>query len=337
MQNKITSALRYVLILGIGLGLLWLSFRGINLKATLSEFNAIDYGWLSISILVSVVAFYSRAFRWNLMLRPLGHHPSISNTMNALMVGYLANLAVPRLGEITRCGTLNRTEKVPFDLLLGTVIVERLLDVICLAVCMLLTTVIEHDRLWGFIAENILQPAQGKLDWVARPSGLLVMGALVIVFFMVLRSLWSRKSGESGDGKIRRMMKGILEGIRSVRRIDRKGAFLFHTVFIWSCYFLMSYTCFKALPATAGLGWQAGLFVLVVGGMGMSAPVQGGIGTYHLLVSRGLGLYGLIPLHGMAFATLMHTTQTLLVIVMGGVSILLITFQQPRISPHENA
>jgi uncharacterized protein (TIRG00374 family) len=336
LKKKLTTALRYILILGFGIGLLWLSFRGVNLSATWNEFKSINYGWLGISIFVSVIAFYSRAIRWNLLLHPLNYKPALSNTMNALMVGYLANLAVPRLGEVTRCGTLNRTEKVPFEKLLGTVIVERVLDVICLAVCMVMTTIIEHDRLWGFLYDNILEPAHQKLSNLSQPSGVLIGLVLLLIFvFLILKLL--KKKPEGRSGKIQNLLKGILEGIRSVRHINRKGEFLFHTIFIWFCYFLMSYTCFKALPATAGLGWQAGLFVLVVGGMGMSAPVQGGIGTYHLLVSRGLGLYGLIPLHGMAFATLMHTTQTLLVILMGGISILLITFQHPRTTPHENA
>jgi uncharacterized membrane protein YbhN (UPF0104 family) len=105
---------------------------------------------------------------------------------------------------------------------------------------------------------------------------------------------------------------------------------LFHTVLIWFMYFLMSYTCFKALPATAELSWQAGLFVLVVGGMGMAAPVQGGIGAYHLLVSRGLILYGLTLVHGLAFATLMHTSQTLLVILMGGIAMLLVSLKTDK-------
>ena len=260
--------------------------------------------------------------------------------MNALMAGYLANLAIPRLGEITRCGTLNRTAKVPFEILLGTVIVERVLDVLCLAACMLLTAWVEHDRLWSFILTNLIEPVQQKLHFGSLFMLLMLIGsvlALLTVFILRKYLIKGSRKTKNSDSKFYRMLTGILDGLRSVRKIEQKGAFVFHTFFIWFCYFLMSYTCFKALPATADLGWQAGLFVLVVGGMGMSAPVQGGIGTYHLLVSRGLGLYGLIPLHGMAFATLMHTTQTLLVIIIGGISILLITFQQPTRATHENA
>ena len=114
MQKKLTAILRYALLLFIGMMLLWLAFRGIDVRSTLNEFRNIDYGWLSVSILVSVIAFFSRARRWNLLIHPLGYRPQLTDTSNALMVGYLANLAVPRLGEVTRCGSLNRTSKVPF-------------------------------------------------------------------------------------------------------------------------------------------------------------------------------------------------------------------------------
>lgn len=336
MQKKLTAILRYAFLLVIGMMLLWLAFRGIDVRSTLNEFRNIDYGWLGVSILVSVIAFFSRARRWNLLIHPLGYRPLLTDTSNALMVGYLANLAVPRLGEVTRCGSLNRTSKVPFEMLIGTVIVERVLDVICLGSCLILTAWMEYDLLGDFLITNIFNPLQQKFSgWLSIKVIVTTTVILATIIFLMVKKSKTR-TNDGKPSKIKSMISGILHGLRSARKVDRKAEFFFHTVFIWFLYFLMSYTCFKALPATAELNWEAGLFVLVVGGMGMSAPVQGGIGAYHLLVSRGLLLYGMTTVHGLAFATLMHTSQTLLVIFMGSISMILVSLKAAKSTGHGN-
>jgi uncharacterized membrane protein YbhN (UPF0104 family) len=256
-----------------------------------------------------------------MLIEPLGYKPSLSNTSAALMIGYLANLAVPRLGEVTRCGTLNRSEKIPFNSLLGTVIIERIIDVLCLLICILLVAMTEYDRLGNFLSKNIFDPASAKISAaINSPLVIIVLASLVVILLFFL--LRKKNNTKSISGKIVSLLKGIVNGIDTVRKMKSPLLFLFHTVLIWFMYYLMSYTCFFALEATSGLGWQAGLFVLVVGGMGMSAPVQGGIGAYHLLVSQGLMLYGIEHDHGLAFATLMHTSQTLIVILLGAFAFL---------------
>lgn len=337
MRSRLIALFRYLLLLTIGIILLWLAFRGIDIQSTMNEFRSINYGWLGVSIFVSVIAFFSRARRWNLLIHPLGYRPKFTDTSNALMVGYLANLALPRLGEVTRCGSLNRTSKVPFDMLLGTVIVERVLDVICLASCLLMTAWLEYDRLGDFLMTNIFSPIQVKLSSLFSSGGWIIGAVLIVatIIFLLIRKN-KTASTEKQSSKITRLFAGIVQGLRAARNIDRKVEFIFHTILIWLLYFLMSYTCFKALPATAALTWQAGLFVLVVGGMGMSAPVQGGIGAYHLLVSRGLLLYGMTTVHGLAFATLMHTSQTLLVLFMGSISMILVSLKAAKTPKNVN-
>lgn len=324
------ALIRYGLLLIIAGVLLWLSFRGIDVSSILHQFKTIDYGWLAVSLGVSVIAFFSRAHRWNMLIEPLGFKPGLRNTSDALMVGYLANLAVPRLGEVSRCGALNRVSRVPFEQLIGTVIVERLIDVLSLGGCLMLTAWIEHDRLGHFLWEMILQPISQRLHRISAIEQLVVctvLGALVAV------GIWWWKRKSTKHHRVTSLIRGIGQGFRTVLSLQRKGEFLFHSVLIWFMYFLMSYTCFKALPASAALDWHAGLFVLVVGGMGMSAPVQGGIGAYHLLVSRGLLLYGLTTESGLAFATLMHTSQTLLVIVMGLLAMFSLSLRKQTVHP----
>ncbi|MFM9051823.1 MAG: lysylphosphatidylglycerol synthase transmembrane domain-containing protein [Bacteroidota bacterium] len=320
------ALLRYgVLLVAAGV-LLWLSFRGIDLTSILQQFRDINYGWLAVSLGVSVLAFFSRAYRWNLLIEPLGFKPRLRETTDALMVGYLANLAVPRLGEVSRCGALARTSRVPFEQLIGTVIVERLIDVLSLGGCLLLTAWIGHERLGHFLWDLIVNPIRLRLATFSGAQQL-TAGMVLVALLVMAIVWWKRRSGK--QDKLSHILLGVGRGFRTVLSLQRKGDFLFHSIFIWFMYFLMSYTCFKALPASADLGWQAGLFVLVVGGMGMSAPVQGGIGAYHLLVSRGLLLYGLTTESGLAFATLMHTSQTLLVVVMGLLAMFSLSFLKP--------
>ncbi len=251
------------------------------------------------------------------------------NTSYSLMAGYLANLAIPRLGEVTRCGTLSKIEKVPFNHLIGTVIVERFLDVLCLLALVLFTLYIEYQRLGNFLNENLFVPLKEGTEDLFDVQNLIILSVVVfalIFFYMIV--LKSKSSGKRS--KFRELMHGVAEGLKSVRKLKNPWAFVFHTILIWLMYFFMSYTCFFALASTSGLDWRAGLFILVAGGMGMSAPVQGGIGAYHILVSQGLILYGIAYQNGLAFATLMHASQTLLVLILGGLSFLMIAINERK-------
>ena len=324
MNKILLSVIKYVIIFSIGIALLWLAFRGVKLKNTIDEILQANLFWVLVSVAASFVAFVSRAIRWNMLIEPLGFKPSLSNTSAALMIGYLANLAIPRLGEVTRCGTLSRTEKVPFNSLLGTVIIERIIDVLCLLLCIVFVALTEYDLLGSFLSQNIFNPAANKLNSaINSPLVITIFAALLVIFLYFIL----RKKNTFSE-KILSLLKGIVSGIDSVRKLKNPIAFIFHTVLIWVMYYLMSYTCFYALEATSLLNWHAAFFILVVGGMGMSAPVQGGIGAYHLLVSQGLILYGVSQEHGLAFATLMHTSQILIVILLGGLSFLYLSLKK---------
>ncbi len=319
MKKNILAFFKYIIIFSIGIILLWLAFKGVNLKDTVDEMLKADLFWVLVSVAASLVAFLSRAVRWNMLIEPLGFKPALVNTSAALMIGYLANLALPRLGEVTRCGTLNRSDKVPFNSLIGTVIIERIIDVLCLLFCILFVAMTEYERLGNFLNQNIFIPLKNKLQ-AAVNSPLLITLLTSILIISIYFFFRKKNNTNSFAGKVFALFKGILNGLDTVRKLKNPLAFVFHTVLIWVMYYLMSYTCFFALDATASLDWHAALFMLVVGGIGMSAPVQGGIGAYHLLVSQGLILYGVSQEHGLAFATLMHTSQILIVILLGSLS-----------------
>lgn len=329
LKKNILNVVKYLVLLGVAGALLILAFKGVDLKATLREIGKADWFWLIVSVAASFVAFVSRSIRWNLLIHPLGYKPKLGNTNAALMIGYLANLAVPRLGEVSRCGTLNRAEKVPFDALLGTVIIERAIDVLCLLACIIMTAIIEYARLGNFLNENLFNPLQAKASALLGSAAFLIV-AISIPCIVIILIVIAKKQKHGIVAKLTNLFKGIVSGLTTIRKVKSPALFIFHTILIWFMYFLMSYTCFKALESTSVLGWEAGLFILVAGGMGMSAPVQGGFGAYHLLVSQGLMLYGLAREHGLAFATLMHASQTIVVILLGGLAFLYLALNKRK-------
>lgn len=274
-----------------------------------------DPFWIGLSVIIAILSLISRAIRWKMLIVPLGYNPKTTKTFYALLIGYLANLAIPRIGEISRCVSLNKSEKVPFNSLIGTVIVERTIDVVMLFICMAMVAVFQFEMLSSFLIEKIVSPIMNNGSG-GRTMIMLIVGGLAIG---LVAGFWFLKNKEN---RLRKKLSGIIRevgaGLGSVLRMKNNGWFLFHTAFIWVAYFFMTYVCFFCLESTSQLGLGAGLFILVVGGLGMSAPVQGGIGAYHYIVSHALQLFGVASTDGVVYATLVHTTQTLLMIVLGG-------------------
>jgi glycosyltransferase 2 family protein len=325
MQRKILAVLKYVLLLGAAAALLFFAFRGMNIKKIIQQILSADMFWVTLSGIISILAFVVRAHRWNLLIEPMGYSPTLKNTTASLMVGYFANLAVPRMGEVSRCGALSKAESVPFNKLLGTVIVERIIDVISLLICMLITAVLEYKRLGSFFNENIVKPLLNKFSKItASPllltSLIIVLLALIFIIFYFIKNNKAKKD----ESKVSKLLKGFLDGLRSVANLKRPGLFIFESVFIWLLYYIGVYVALYAFNFTEGLGESAALFLLVAAGIAMSAPVQGGIGAYHLLVSQGLILYGLSEENGLVFAGMLHSLQLVLVILMGSLSLIIL-------------
>lgn len=315
--------LKYLVLIAVSIGLLFLAFRGMDLKKIVKEMLHANMFWVAMSGLLSVIAFVVRAHRWNLLINPLGYSPSLKNTTCSVMVGYFANLAFPRLGEVSRCGALSKAESIPFNKLFGTVIVERVIDVISLLICMVIAAAIEFKRLGNFFSENIFNPIIKKIDLAAKEP--LLLGAIIIFLLAAIVAFiyFIRKSkNKEKESVVSKLITGFADGLRSVANLKNPGQFIFHSILIWVLYYFSVYVALYAFTFTSGLGANAALFLLVAGGIGMSAPVQGGIGAYHLLVSQGLLLYGISEENGLAFATLLHSLQILLIIVLGTISLL---------------
>jgi len=325
MRKKLLNILKYIILLGVAAALLLYALKGMDIKKVFQQISNANIFWVSVSGFISIVAFVVRAHRWNLLIEPMGYSPSLKNTTYAVMVGYFANLAIPRLGEVSRCGALSEAESIPFNKLLGTVIIERIIDVLSLLVCILLAAAIEYKRLGNFFAEKVFDPLNKKLQQLTGSPILLITVILFLVILLAVVIYFFRKNIKKGpESRINKIIKGFIDGLRSVATLKHPGLFIFQSAFIWVLYFLGVYTALYAFSFTSNLGANAALFLLVAGGLGMSAPVQGGIGSYHLLVKEGLILYGVAADNGLAFAFMLHGLQMILVIVLGIVSLFLL-------------
>lgn len=328
MNKSLSSFLKFTLLLIVGVVLLWFAFRGQDLQKIGTDLLNADYKWIALSIIVSLIAHYIRAIRWKMIIEPAGFDAKNSNVFHAVMIGYLANLAFPRMGEVSRCGVLNRTDKIPVNTLIGTVIAERIIDVLFMLALLGLTVLLQFRLIIGFLNDNLLEPLASKFGTIPLyvwPVLLVLTGAGIY-----LLAASEKFSENKFIRKIGSVIGGFKGGLLAVLKMKRAGLFLAYSVLIWICYFLSTYLCFFALGATASLGVQTGLFIMVAGSLGMTAPVQGGIGAYHWIVAQALLLYGIDQADGLSFATINHSAQTLLVMVVGSISLLLVFLQSKK-------
>lgn len=311
---------------------MWLAFRSVDFKKFYDALKTANYSWILLSVFFGLTAYLSRARRWMLLINPLGYKPSFLNSFNALMAGYLANLAFPRIGEITRCVALGKKEKIPVDQLVGTVIVERAIDVISLLIIMIALVFTGGGEIRTFIKESMVTPIEQGVTavfgsalilWIA----LLAIAAAILILIIVCRRNLVRIRFFA---RIFKIIRGIVNGLKTVTNLNRKGEFIFHTVLLWVSYFFMSWLVVFSLEATSHLTVGNGIFLLVIGGFGMAAPVQGGIGVFHLIVSKGLSIYGVPEESGLAYAFLSHESQLLLTVIIGIISFFLILKKQQQ-------
>ncbi len=338
MKKKAFKVLRYIIFLLIGVLLLYLAFKGIDFQALWYEFKQARYIWIFLSILVLTLSHMTRAYRWKLLIEPLGYNPQFSSTFYSLMIGYLANYAFPRIGEITRCGALGRTEKIPMDKLFGTVIIERVVDLFTMFLFLIILITAKFEFFSSFIKPNILDPVGNKLSFLLGKTILywfILVGTPVLLVIM-LYLFRSRFYKWSLIRKIRDIIKGVFTGLTTLSSLKKVWQFIISSLLIWIFYLLMTYIAFFALSSTSNLNLIDGLFILVIGSFAFVAPVQGGIGAFHWIVSGGLMLYGLTKEEGLAYATITHGSQMLWTILIGIISMLLLISVRKKRNIHLN-
>jgi len=320
--KKFLNILKNLAFLALGIFLFWLVYRNENFSDVAMQVSKIKYLFLLIAFVVAVSSHWLRGARWALLIKPLGYKVSNFNAFVAVMVGYFANIAVPRLGEVSRCLVLNRTNKISVDKLIGTVIVERLVDVVSLLLILALTLVLQFNKISGFFVDfyNRSINAPGHNGHLFTTATLLFVFALILFAIGAGLFLYRKFKEHAMVKKVLNMVDGFKTGFMTIGRMENLWMFILQSVLIWVMYFFMVYICFFALPSTAGLGPTIALVVLCMGSFGFVAPVPGGVGAYHVIVTQTLMLYGLSLEDSRTFALVAYTFQELVIILIGGLS-----------------
>ena len=319
MTKAISKGLRFSIFLFLGLSILWWLYKDQD-PETLTNIlkKEVSYRWIFLSLVLGLLSHISRTIRWQMLIEPVEGRPGLLNTFLAVMIGYLANLVVPRMGEISRCAVLSRYEDASFTRLVGTVVTERILDLIMLLLSLVLVVVIQY-KVFVEIVQNKIELTGVKAffsSWVFFVSMVSLLG-LVFLFRKRIMS-WKFFS------KVRELWHKFKEGLLSFRNVKNKPIFIFHTIFIYVLYFLMIYVCFWGFPFTRHLGPGEGFAVFVLGSFGMVAPVQGGIGPWHFLVISTLLFFGVESPQASAFALLVHGSLNGMIVVTGLLSLIAI-------------
>jgi hypothetical protein len=290
-----------------------------------------NYWWIALAIPLGILSHYIRALRWKMLIEPMGYKPRNSNMFFAVMIGYFANLALPRLGEVSRCTILTKYEDVPFQKSFGTVITERVLDMLVFLFLFFLNLALQAERLSGYIDENIYKPLQSKLNLSFNLSGAfsIIMISFIVVFGITFLIFRKKITANKFYKKIKIMAYGFIEGLKSLVKVRNQWLFFFYTISIWTLYLLMAYVVFFSIPGSSSLGLDAGLAVLVFGSIGIMV-VQGGIGIYPAIVAETLFLYGVASLEGYALGWLIWTSQNITIVLVGIISLILLPILNNR-------
>jgi len=284
--------------------------------------------WLIMTLVLYFISNISRAIRWKLLVEPENGTVRIRNTFLAIMVGYFANLAIPRLGEFVRAGILSKYEKIDSARVMGTVVTDRLLDVLCLLLMFGLGMVLAS----GHIFEYLNAKAQFPNISYLMITGL-VVGALLIIGLFIFLGIRFRQHRIIVN--IKEKVKSFVAGVLSIQHVKNYRLLIFHSINIWLMYYLMTFLPFLSFDTTEHLGPVAGLLVFIFGGLGMVLPAPGGIGTYHAMVIAGLSIYGVSGPDAFSFAMIIFLIINICVnLLMGVVSLILLPTVNKTYNPN---
>lgn len=338
MKKAIINFLKFLVFLGIGLGILYLVYKSQNtaymaecadkgipsedcslIKKVAKDFREANYFWVLMVLLAFTISNVSRAIRWNMLIRPMGYQPRFINAFLSTFLGYFANLGLPRMGEVVKGASLSRYEKIPLEKVMGTIVTDRIVDVISILIVTGLAILLEYNTMLAFAEQYVSLDQFGSLGRLAiiALAGLLMAGGLLWYFRKKLQELKFVQ-------KIVDIALGFWQGIQTIRQLDRPWLFLLHSINIWFMYFMMTYVCFFAFEPTAGLSAVAGLVVFVFGGWGVVIPSPGGMGTYHFLAQTALSMYGISGEDGFSWANISFFSIQIGCNVLGGLLALML-------------
>ena len=314
MKSSIKNTLKTILPILLGVFLVWYSYYSTSEEDRSEIIHYIknaDLFWVGVSVFLGILTHLSRAVRWNYLLQPLGYKPKLFNNILIILTAYFTNLGIPRSGEILRATALATYEHVPFQKGFGTIVTERVIDLVMLFLIVAIALFLQTDIIWGFLQQkgfNLI------LLLVLIGSGLLVLSLGMYVV---------KKSNSNFALKLKTFLRGLLEGILSIFRMKNKWSFVLHTLFIWLAYIAMFWVIKYTVLETVDLSVSQLLVAFVAGAFAMSAT-NGGIGIYPIAVSSALAIFGISKVSGDAFGWIMWISQTLMIVVFGAISFLIL-------------
>jgi uncharacterized protein (TIRG00374 family) len=332
MRKRFTSLLQYILFLGAGIFLIWWQLKSMT-PAEKASFNAslsdANY-WLMVPVVfMSILSHLSRSMRWKLLMEPLQYYPSTKNAFASTMVGYLANAAIPRLGEVLKCSLLARYEKLKIDKLFGTILLERTFDMLCYLIFIGITVLIQINLVGSYVAEKLENAGQGA--FLPLWAKLILLLVLIWAIFKGMQWLVKKFPHNKVIMKVSNFISGMATGFTTIRNLKKRKMFVAHTLFIWAMYLLQIYIGFSAMEGTGHLSIRAAFSVLSFATLAMIVT-PGGIGSFPIFVMETLLIYSIASPVGIAFGWLLWGANTAIVIVVGLVSLLFL----PYINKHKH-
>lgn len=308
MKKHLISILKALFFFAIGFGLLWLIYNSQNaayqeecmlkgvspdecslLDKVINDFKEANYFWIFMVLVSFTISNISRTIKWKMLLEPLGYKPRFINAFGAIIIGYFANLGLPRMGELVRAGTISRYENVPVETSMGTIVTDRIIDVLSIFIVTALALVLQWNEIMSFVSDYSSE-ILGKVGFLGQAlgfsAGLGILGVLLLYIFR------HRLKNLHFYQKVKQIFERFVNGISSIAKLQRPWRFVFHSINIWLMYFLMTWLCFFAYEPTADLGPLSGLVVQMAGSWGIVFPSPGGMGSYHFMVQQALEIYG---------------------------------------------
>jgi glycosyltransferase 2 family protein len=315
LSSQLKKVIQFAIILLVGGFFIYFAFKGTDWNDLLLKISHANWLWLGIGMIVSLLSHWLRGYRATLLYEAMNYKVGSKNSFYAVIIGYMMNYFIPRAGEVSRCASINKTDGVPVEKGLGSVVTERLVDMAILLLILGIIFLIQFDLIVGFIqhatANNHAESSNGGyLKYVIL--GLLAIGSIALFAFrkkLMQMPLYVR---------IVSLVQGFADGLLSIRHLKNPTLFIILSILIWSCYILMMYFCMFSMEATASLSFSDCLTVFVIGTIGIVLPAPGaGAGTYHFFVMQSLLLFGVAKEDGIAYATLVHGAQMVLLIALG--------------------
>ncbi|NJM15153.1 MAG: flippase-like domain-containing protein [Bacteroidales bacterium] len=322
MKKKVFNIIKYLLFFLTGAGIFWFIYRDFEMDSLKMELSQLKYGWIALSLIIGLFSHYIRAIRWKMLIKPLGYEPRTINLFGSVMIMYLANLLLPRAGEVARCTVLTRYEKVPFTKLVGTVAIERLTDLVALLVFAFFIILSQLGAFNAFLLTHAeMRDNINNIFTLRNISIVVIVGVLFIgLGYYVLKSDFGGKLG----GKVNSLKHQFVDGIKSIRNVSNIWLYVFYTVLIYVLWLYMSYVIFFAYGPTGHLTLPVAMITFVMSGLAMVAPVQGGIGPWHFMVYETLFIYGIEKVNGKTFALISHTSTQLALLFFGALFLVIL-------------